>query len=146
MANEKIEKRLLRQIDEARMAYQLYTELFKVHPEIKIFKNIIAEQKRHFSELVKYAKANYPDMRTGQLNGRFLVRETEKLYKEWLKEGKVSSEKAVEAGIELEKMDIEDITNFLNLKPRSELADILRRLKRGSKMHLAAFRRYKTRN
>lgn len=145
-ANEKIEKRLLKQIDEERMAYKLYTELFKAHPEIKILKNMIAAEKRHFSALVNYAKSNHPDLKTGQLNGMFKVRETEKLYDEWLKEGKASSEKAVEVGIELEKMDIEEITDFLHLNPKPELTAILKRLKQGSKKHLAAFRRYKTRN
>ena len=117
--NEKIEKRLLKQIDEERMAYQLYTELFEAHPEIKIFKNIIAAEKRHFSVLVTYAKANYPDLRTGQLNDRFMLIETGKLYDKWLKEGKASSEKAIEVSIELEKTDIKDITDFLKLKPKS---------------------------
>ena len=143
--NEKIEKSLLKQIDEERMAYKLYTELFKAHPDIKIFKKIIAAKKQNFSTLVKYADDHYPDLRTGQLNSIFKVRETDKLYDEWLKKGKASSEDAVDIGIELEERDIEEITDFLKLKPEQELTDILEDLKGDSRKHRATFRRQKTR-
>ncbi len=143
--NEKIEKLLLKQIDEERMAYKLYTELFKAHPDIKIFKKIIAAKKQDFSTLVNYADVHYPDLKPGALIGLFKVRETDKLYDKWLKKGKASSEDAVDVGIELEGMNMEEITDFLKLKPAPELAHILENLKADSRKHRALFRRKKTR-
>lgn len=143
---ETIKKLLLEQIDEERMTYKLYTELWNAYPDIKIFKSMIADKKRHFSELVSYANTNYPKLKTGNLNSGFLLRTTEKLYDEWHKKGSASSEKAIEAGIELEKLDLKEIGDFLNSEPEPGLADILEDLKRYSKRHLAAFKRLKTRS
>ena len=144
--NKKIERQLLKQIDTKRMTYKLYKELFKIHPDIKIFKNIIAAKKNDFSTLVDYAEKNYPELKTGPLNGLFKVRETEKLYSEWLKKGKASSKSAVDVSVDLEKADDEDISGFLKMDLEPELVAILERLKQSSKKHLATFRRKKTRS
>ena len=143
--NEEIEKLLLKQIDEQRMAYKLYTELYKTHPEVKILKGMIAAKKENFSTLVKYAEENHPDLRLGQLNGTFKVRETGKLYDEWLKQGNASSKDAVEVGIELEEWNVEEIGDFLKLQPQQDLAEILNRVEQDSKKNKATFRRQKTR-
>lgn len=143
--NEPIKELLLRQIDEERMTYKLYTELWKNYPEIKILKSMIADKKRHFLALVKYAKTNHPDLKTGNLNSKSKFRETKKLYDKWGAKGRTSSKNAVAACIELEKLDLKEISKFLNLEPEPELVDILEDLKRYSKRQLASFKRLKTR-
>ncbi len=143
--NETIETLLQKQVDEERMAYNLYTKLFKLHPEIKSFKNMIVVKKRHFSMLLDYAKSNYPNLETGHLNSRILLREVQMRYDKLLKEGKTSGKSALEVGIKLEKMAIEEIEHFLSLEPGPELTTILVELKQGSQKHLSAFRRQKTR-
>lgn len=145
VGNEKIEELLLKQIDEERMAYKLYDKLNKAYPEIKVFKSMKAVKKQDFSTLTNYAKIHHPDLKIGALTGLFKVRETEKLYKKLLKQGKASSANAVDVGIELEKTDIENIAYFLKSDPESELVDILEELKGSSQNHLAKFRREKTR-
>ena len=144
--NETIETLLLKQIDEERLAYQLYTKLSEIHPEMTIYKNIIAAEKRHFSVLVDYARETYPNLETGRLEGPFLNNENRRLYHRWLAKGKVSKKNAAQVGVDLEEMDIKDIEYFLSLEPEPELATILENLKQASKKHLGAFRRQKTRN
>ena len=120
--DEKIQELLLRQIDEERMTYNLYTELMKVHPDVNIFKGMIADKKGHFLALVNYAEEKYPDMKTGNLKSDSKFRETGKLYEEGLKKGIKSPESAVEVGIKIEKLDIQEGTDFINLDSEPELS------------------------
>lgn len=132
---------LLRQIDEERMAYRLYNRLGEDHPDMRPFQNIPHAEKRHFGALVDYAKANFPGSTEGELDGDFHFESTQKLYEKWLTEGKASPQAAAQVGVQLEKMDIADIDEFLARKPEPALAQILENLRRGSENHLAAFER-----
>ena len=142
---ETVETLLLKQIDDERLAYQLYTKLSEIHPKITIYKDIIATEKRHFSTLEDYARETYPNLKTGRLKGPFLNNENRKLYQRWLTKGKVSQKNAAQVGVDLEEMDIENVEHFLSPEPEPELATILENLKQDSKKHLSAFRRQKTR-
>lgn len=142
---ETVETLLLKQIDDERLAYQLYTKLSEIHPEITIYKDIIAAKKHHFSKLEDYARETYPNLRTGRLKGPFLNHENRRLYQRSLTRGKASKKNAANVGVDLEEADIENIEHFLSLEPEPKLATILENLKRDSKKHLSAFRRQKTR-
>lgn len=132
---------LLRQIDEERMAYRLYTKLGEAHPRMRPFQNIPHAEKRHFNALVEYTKANYPSSTDGKLDGDFHFESTQTLYNKWLAEGKASPQAAAQVGVQLEQLDIADIDEFLTTKPEPTLAQILKNLRRGSENHLAAFER-----
>ena len=137
-----IEVLLLKQMDEERMAFRLYTELGKVHTHMKPFQNIPRAENRHFNALAEYAKANFPEIEIAGLESEFQFAATQQLYAAWLEKGKTSRQAAAEVGVELEKLDIADIDHFLAQKPDAELTAILENLKAGSQKHLAAFQRH----
>jgi len=132
---------LLRQIDEERMAYRLYKKLGEAHPNMRPFQNIPHAERRHFNALVDYTKANFPDSTDGKLDGDFHFDATQALYSKWLAEGKTSPQAAAQVGVQLEKLDIADIDQFLAQDPEPTLERILKTLRRGSENHLAAFER-----
>lgn len=132
---------LLRQIDEERMAYRLYTEIGEAHPNMRPFQNFPHSEKRHFNALVDYTQANFPGSTDGKLDGKFHFESTQALFDKWLTEGKASPQAAAQVGVQLEQLDIADIDEFLAQKPERELKQILENLRRGSENHLAAFQR-----
>jgi hypothetical protein len=141
-AESSAETLLLKQLDEERMAFRLYTELGEVHPGMKPFQNIPDAENRHFNALAEYAKANFPEIEIAGIESEFQFAATQELYETWLEKGKTSRQAAAEVGVELEKMDIADIDHFLAQKPDAELTVILENLKEGSQKHLAAFQRH----
>jgi len=140
-ATTDIKTLLLRQIDEERMAYRLYTQLGEEHPNMRPFQNIPHAEKRHFNALVDYTKAHFPGSTDGKLEGDFHFEATQTLYDKWLAEGKASPQAAAQVGVQLEQLDIADIDEVLVQKPEPALAQILNNLRRGSENHLAGFER-----
>lgn len=137
-----IETLLLKQMDEERMAFRLYSELGNVHTGMKPFQNIPHAEKRHFNSLAAYAKSSFPELEIAGLEDTFHFETTKELYETWLKKGKTSKQAAAEVGVELEKLDIADIDHFLAQEPDAELTAILENIKAGSQRHLAAFQRH----
>ena len=142
---ETVETLLLKQIDDERLAYQLYTKLSEIHPDITLYKDIIATKKHHFSTLEDYARETYPNLETGRLKGPFLNHENRRLYQRSLTRGKASKKNAANVGVDLQEANIENIEHLLSLEPEPKLASILEDLKKDSKKHLSAFRQQKTR-
>jgi len=132
---------LLRQLDEERLAYQLYTELGTVYPGLRQFQNIPKAEKRHFTALSDYAKSVYPEIETGSLTGDFLFPETKALYEKLLTEGKEGSRSALNVGVQVEELDIRDLDNALAGTPEEPLRQIYETLRAGSERHLSAFNR-----
>lgn len=137
-----IETLLLKQLDEERMAFRLYTELGKVRTGMKPFRKIPRAENRHFNALATYAKTHFPEIEIAGLESEFQFEAMQQLYETWLNKGKASRQAAAEVGVELEKLDIADINHFLAQKPDAELKVILENLKEGSQRHLAAFQRH----
>ena len=132
-------ERLLKQIDDERLAYQLYTKLGEVYPRLRQFQNIPHAESRHFNSLVSYAQTQYSDVNVGTLEGGFLFPETEDLFSELLAYGKQSARNALDVGIRVEELDIEDLESALAQHPEESLRIIYENLKRGSMNHLRAF-------
>ncbi len=133
------ESLLLRQLDEERLAYQLYTELGTAYPELRQFQNIPRAESRHFNALANYTKTKYPATEIGSLTGDFLYSETEALYQKLLKAGKQSPADALRAGVQVEELDIRDLDEALAASPEDTLRSIYENLRRGSENHLRAF-------
>lgn len=130
---------LQQQLDEERLAYQLYTALGEVHPELRQFQNIPHAESRHFGALHNYATNQYPDIEFGTLEGDFFFPETKALYAQLLKNGKISPQAALAAGVEVEELDIRDLDAALVITEDAALKNIYMRLRAGSVKHLAAF-------
>jgi hypothetical protein len=138
-ASDPSQQALQRQLDEERLAYQLYTALGEVHPELRQFQNIPRAESRHFGALHTYATNQYPDIEFGTLEGEFLFPETKTLYDQLLEAGKASPQAALAAGVQVEELDIRDLDAALALTEDPTLKNIYTRLRAGSVKHLAAF-------
>lgn len=135
------QKALERQLDEERLAYQLYSELGKLYPQLRPFQNIPRAEARHFEALRSYAAKQYPELKTMELDGNFIYPETEELFNKLLKQGQESAADALAAGVSVEKLDIRDIDAALAITKDQELRTIYTSLRAGSERHLAAFSR-----
>lgn len=136
---ESSQQALERQLDEERLAYQLYTELGELYPQLRPFKNIPRAEARHYEALRAYAARQSPDLKAMQLSGDFIYPESQKLYNQLLKQGKESAAAALEVGVTVEKLDIRDLDAALAITEDEELRAIYTRLRAGSERHLAAF-------
>jgi hypothetical protein len=130
---------LQQQLDEERLAYQLYTALGEVYPQLRQFQNIPRAESRHFGALHNYATNQYPDTNFGSLEGEFLFAETKVLYDQLFEAGKASPQAALAAGVQVEELDIRDLDAALAVTDDATLKNIYTRLRAGSVKHLAAF-------
>lgn len=130
---------LMQQLDEERLAYQLYTALGEVHPELRQFQNIPRAEARHFLALKNFFVQNYPEIEQLELKGDFIHPATQALYDRLYAEGKTSPEAALNAGVQVEELDIKDLDAALATTESPALKTIYKRLRAGSERHLAAF-------
>jgi len=130
---------LMQQMDEERLAYQLYTALGEIHPELRQFQNIPRAEARHFQALKNYFVQNYPEIEQLELEGDFIQPATQALYDRLYAEGKTSPAAAHNAGVQVEELDIKDLDAALAITEDETLQAIYKRLRAGSEKHLAAF-------
>ena len=130
---------LERQLDEERLAYQLYTALGEIHPELRQFQNIPRAEARHFEMLRSYAEKQFPEMRAYALEGEIVAPATKALFDKLLAQGQASPAASLQAGIAVEKIDISDLDAALAVTEDPQLRAIYSRLRAGSEKHLAAF-------
>ena len=130
---------LMQQMDEERLAYQLYTALGEIHPELRQFQNIPRAEARHFQALKNYFVQNYPEIEQLELEGDFIHPATQALYDRLYAEGKTSPAAAHNAGVQVEELDIKDLDAALAITEDETLQAIYKRLRAGSEKHLAAF-------
>lgn len=127
------------QLDEERLAYQLYTALGVIHPELRQFQNIPRAEARHFQALKTYFVQNYPEIEQLDLTGDFIHPSTQALYDSLYAEGKTSPQAALNAGAQVEELDIKDLNAALAITEDETLRAIYTNLRTGSEHHLAAF-------
>ena len=132
---------LLHQLDEERMAYQLYVAFGRLYPNLRQFQNIPRAEARHYGALAAYARANYPEVEIGEVTDSFEFPATAELHAKLLAEGNAGPKAALGVGKQVEEIDIRDLDAGLASVENSELKTIYAHLRRGSERHLAAFNR-----
>ncbi len=132
---------LLHQLDEERMAYQLYVEFGRLYPNLRQFQNIPRAEARHYGALAAYAKANYLEAEIGEVTDGFRFPATAELHAKLLTEGSAGPKAALGVGKQVEEIDIRDLDAGLASVESEELKTIYAHLRSGSEHHLAAFNR-----
>lgn len=130
---------LMQQMDEERLAYQLYTALGEMYPSSRQFQNIPRSEARHFNALKSYFVKNHPDIKALDLTGDFIFPATQALYDRLYSEGQKSLAAAMQVGVQVEELDIKDLDLALAVTEDEQLKAIYQRLRTGSQHHLAAF-------
>jgi len=125
--------------EEEKVARDVYTALGEIYPEETTFANIQLSEQVHM-DAVRNLCVTYgipiPDM--DQAHGEFELEEMAELYDAFVLEGKTSLASALDVGIRIEEMDIEDLSAALPGMP-TDVQRVLNNLIAGSLNHLDAF-------
>ena len=74
--------------------------------------------------------------------GLFSNTKFKKLYDDLVAKGQTSFKDAMQVGIEIEEMDIKDLTERIEQTDNSDIKSVYENLKRGSENHLRAFTKH----
>lgn len=130
---------LIRLYEEEILAHDLYVELGKVHPEIRPFQNIRHSEARHREAMAGILQAEGITVPKPPDGRRFASKGLDRLYRQWLKEGRKSPVDACRVGVRLEDHDIADLRAAQRDFPKHR--EVLAQLEAASNNHLRAFHR-----
>ncbi len=125
--------------EEEKMAHDLYTEFGKLY-DSAVWDRIANSEQRHFDAIGRLLdQFDVADPSDGKKAGVFDDEDVQKLYDDWLKQGKLSEEDAFKAAIALETRDIADLKVQIEETDNDDIDAVYERLLAGSESHLAAF-------
>lgn len=132
---------LVRMVEEEKLAHDVYVTLGKVWG-VRVFSNISASETRH-TEAVRSLLSTYgiADPTKGKAIGEFSDPTFAKLYAQLVASGKASVAAALQAGVTIESLDIDDLRERIPQTDEADVKLVLSSLLRGSQNHLAAFSR-----
>ena len=136
-------------IEEEKLARDVYITLYDLYPAATIFKTISESEQRHMDAIQSLiAKYELTDPVEGLLVGEFSNQGNfNDLYAELIAKGQLSYCDALEVGLTIENLDIDDIEIALNDVEARDVNRVLNNLLNGSYNHLNAFEsRYKANN
>lgn len=126
-------------LEEERMARDLYDALGSEHDDLAPFVQIETSEQRHHdavARLITLKDGTVPDEPAA---GVYEDAEIQSLYDDWLERGLVSPEDAFQVGIELETADIEQLQSTIDEIDDADVDRVLGHLLTASEHHLAAF-------
>lgn len=130
-------KALIRLYEEEVLAHDLYVELGKIHKDIMPLRNIPRSEAVHQKVMAGILGAHGIDVPKAPKNRRFVTKGLDKLFDDWLAEGRKSPAAACRVGVRLEEHDIADLIAAQKQFPDSKVP--LANLERASGNHLRAF-------
>jgi hypothetical protein len=126
--------------EEEKLARDVYLTLSEKYPAAAIFVNISESEQRHMDSLegliVKYG---LEDPVTNDEIGVFSNQDFNELYGRFVEDGMKGYCEALQVGIGIEEIDIEDIESRLNEVEAQDVNRVLNNLLNGSYNHLNAF-------
>lgn len=124
--------------EEEKLARDIYQALFEKW-RLRIFGNIAASEQRHFDAIgvliARYELTN----RAQPTPGVFTDPDLQKLYADLLAKGQKSLNDALQVGISIEEMNIEDLKNSMAATDNRDIQAVYGNLMSGSQKHLSAF-------
>ena len=135
-------KDLLFMYEEEKLAKDVYQTLGNIYPNMRIFSNIARSEVMHnraVANVLKHYNIELPS-RIEEV-GKFKNEELQKLYNELVKKGKKSLKDALEVGIMIEVIDVEDLDKRITRAKSEDVIALFRFLKEGSYNHYNAFNR-----
>ncbi len=126
-------------LEEERMARDLYDELGEAHDGLAPFVTIERSEQRHHDALARLITLKGGTLPEDVVPGDFENAEIQAMYDDWLERGLTSPEAALEVGIELETADIEHLRSTIDAIDDADVDRVLGHLLTASEHHLAAF-------
>ena len=125
--------------EEEKLARDVYLTLYELYPA-PIFDNISASEQRHMDALERLIeKYKLEDSVKDDTVGKFTNPVFTALYKKLVEDGQLSYCDALQVGIAIEELDIDDIDIALIDVEAQDVARVLNNLLSGSYNHLSAF-------
>ena len=126
--------------EEERMARDLYAALAAAYDGARPMSMITRSEQMHFDAIgTQLSTRGLADPSAGLPAGSYANTELQKLYDEWLAQGKSSLQAAYTVGVELEKRDIADLEAAIAATDDTAAKAVFERLLAGSRNHLAAY-------
>jgi hypothetical protein len=126
--------------EEERMARDLYAALAAAYDGARPMSMITRSEQMHFDAIgTQLSTRGLADPSAGLPAGSYANPELQKLYDEWLAQGKSSLQAAYTVGVELEKRDIADLEAAVAATDDTAAKAVFERLLAGSRNHLAAY-------
>ena len=134
--------------EEEKLARDVYLTLYELYPAATIFATISKSEQRHMDAVKKLIdKYDLIDPVSNNEIGAFSEDYFADLYDKLVKRGEQSYCEALQVGIDIEVLDIEDIENALDIVTARDVIRVFNNLLNGSYNHLNAFEsRYKANN
>jgi hypothetical protein len=124
--------------EEEKLAHDVYVDLYAYWPN-KVFKAIAKQEAAHFKTIGKVLKLyGVPDPAI-DMPGRFSQPQLQAAYDEYLARGVLSYVDALKVGVDIELMDIDDLSIAMDETDRVPLEQHYRHLLIGARNHLRMF-------
>jgi hypothetical protein len=127
--------------EEEKLARDVYTALYAKW-SVPVFSSIASSESRHMASvktlLDRYGLTDPVGVDTP---GVFVNPELQAAYTQLIAQGGASLTGALNAGVTIEKLDIEDLEALLGISTHPDITQVAKNLLRGSQSHLAAFTR-----
>ncbi|MGC9199723.1 MAG: DUF2202 domain-containing protein [Acidobacteriaceae bacterium] len=136
---------LLLMREEEKIARDVYIQLYE-RWGLRPFGNISGSEQAHMDAVLALLEHfGLPDPARGLGVGQFRNPELQRLHDTLLEQGLRSPEDAVQVGLLIEELDIDDLQKAAQRTEREAIRKVYGELERGSRNHLRAFYRWKTR-
>ncbi len=136
---------LLLMREEEKIARDVYIQLYE-RWGIRPFGNISGSEQAHMDAVLALLEHfGLPDPARGLGVGQFRNPELQRLHDTLMEQGLRSPEEAVRVGLLIEELDIDDLRKAAERTNRETIRNVYGELERGSRNHLRAFYRWKTR-
>ncbi|EWT02818.1 hypothetical protein N865_03255 [Intrasporangium oryzae NRRL B-24470] len=129
--------------EEERMARDLYQALADQYDGALPFSMVTRSEQRHFDAVgTLLTRYGITDPSSGRPAGTYADPAIQKLYADWLAQGRTSLAAAYDVGVALEKRDIADLETLIASTTEADAKQLYTTLERASEHHLAAFQAY----
>jgi hypothetical protein len=125
--------------EEEKLARDVYIHFASIFP-IRIFSNIARSEQKHM-DAIKVLLDKYAILDPAEENGlgEFTNSDIQALYDYFIAEGSQSLVHALQVGVQIEEVDIEDLQTALTLIDNKDITKVYLNLLRASEKHLKAF-------
>ena len=125
--------------EEEKLARDVYLYLYKEWEQL-IFVNIAASEQQHMDAVKKLLdKYGMDDPADGKGEGEFINLDLQALYDSLTLDGSASKLDALQAGVIIERMDIDDLQGIIDGTEKLDIIKVCENLMNGSINHLEAF-------